>query len=92
LTGCEADLICVGHTHTPMEARVDGMHVVNVGSVSNPRPPDLRACYAILRASGDGYRVEHRRVEYDRAAVTSALEQLRHPGASFIARHMRGEI
>jgi predicted phosphodiesterase len=92
LLDCQADLICVGHTHQPMETRVDGWHIVNVGSVSNAQPPDLRASYAILKASEAGYRIEHRRVDYDRAAVVRALARIRHPGASFIANHMRGEI
>jgi len=37
----EADLVCVGHTHWPMDMRIDGVHLVNVGSVSNSFPPDL---------------------------------------------------
>jgi predicted phosphodiesterase len=92
LLGCEADLILVGHTHVPMEDHVGGKHIVNVGGVSNPLPPDLRASYAILTSSETGYQIEHRRVDYERAAVIRALEQMRHPGAGFIVRHMRGEI
>jgi predicted phosphodiesterase len=91
LSGCEAELICVGHTHWPLETRVDGRRVVNLGSVSNPLPPDLRACYVVLRADESGYSLEHRRVDYDREAVIAAVQRLRHPGAEFIIRHMRGE-
>src|SRR5688572_21341397 len=36
LHGCAADLVCVGHTHRPMNRQVDQWHVVNLGSVSNP--------------------------------------------------------
>jgi predicted phosphodiesterase len=92
LGGCEADLVCVGHTHWPMDLRLDGKRVVNLGSVSNPLPPDLRASYAILEAGRSGYRIRHRRVDYDHAAVIAALERMQHPGAAFIARHMRGEV
>jgi predicted phosphodiesterase len=86
----DTDLVCVGHTHQPMEATVKGTHVVNVGSVSNPVAPDLRASYVLLKADPSGHRVEHRRVEYDREAVIVALQRLWHPGAKFIVGHMRG--
>jgi predicted phosphodiesterase len=90
LAGCDADLVCVGHTHRSVDVRVGGTRVVNVGSVSNPVPPDLRASYVLLNASPSGYRVEHRRVDYDREAVVAALRRLRHPGAAFIIQHLRG--
>ncbi len=92
LCGCEANLVCVGHTHWPTDLRVDGTRIVNLGSVSNPLPSDLRASYAILEAGRSGYRIRHRRVDYDREAVIAALERVRHPGADFITRHMRGEV
>jgi predicted phosphodiesterase len=96
LSGCGADLVCVGHTHAPLDMTVGGTRVVNPGSVSNPymrgtAPPDLRAGYAFLQASADGYTIEHRRVDYDREAVVTALERLRHPGAPFIIRCLRGQ-
>jgi predicted phosphodiesterase len=91
LSGCEADLICVGHTHKPLDRRVNGQHIVNLGSISNPVPPDLRASYLILQANETGYQVRHRRADYDREAVVTALQRLQHPGADFIIKHMRGE-
>ena len=33
IAGCEADLLCVGHTHWPMNVRIGVTHVVNLGSV-----------------------------------------------------------
>lgn len=92
LAHCQADLICVGHTHRPMDVQVNSRRLVNVGSVSNPRPPDLRASYAILEADRTGYEVELMRVDYDREAVIAAVQATRHPGADFIIRHMRGQI
>lgn len=91
LDGCAADLVCVGHTHWPLERRVDGVQVVNLGSVSNPFAPDLRASYALLEADERGHRVRYRRVEYDRAAVIAALRRVRHPAAAFIASFMLGQ-
>jgi diadenosine tetraphosphatase ApaH/serine/threonine PP2A family protein phosphatase len=90
LGDCDADLAFVGHTHRPVDVIVRETRVVNVGSVSNPVPPDLRASYVVLEADATGYHVEHRRVEYDRKAVIAALESLRHPGAGFIVQHMCG--
>lgn len=92
LAGCDAGLIATGHVHWAQDRRVGGRHCVNPGSVSNPPAPDLRAAYAILHAEPGGYRIEQRRVEYDREAVIAALVRLRHPGAAFIIAHMRGEF
>jgi predicted phosphodiesterase len=91
LTGCDADLICTGHVHWVQDRRVGGRHAVNPGSVSNPPAPDLRAAYAILHAEPSGYRLQPCHVEYDREAVVAAVQRLRHPGAAFIIRHMRGQ-
>jgi predicted phosphodiesterase len=92
LAGCEADLVCVGHTHWPLQLEVDGVRVVNVGSVSNPFPPDLRACYTLLEADASGYRLEQRRVDYDREAAIAGLERVRHPARRFIARWLQGGL
>ena len=92
LSDCEADLICVGHSHRPMNIRVNGKHIINLGSISNPIAPDLRASYAILTADGQGYEVEHRRVSYDYQAVIKSLQQIQHPGCEFIIKHLWGEV
>lgn len=90
-TGHNADLIFVAHTHWAMEARVDGVHVVNAGSVSNVFPPDLRAVWVCLDSDANGYHVTYHRTSYDHKAVIDALERLRHPGRKFIIGFMRGE-
>ena len=87
-----ADLICVGHTHEVMDVWVNSRHLINLGSVSNPKAPDLRASYAILTADSHSHEIRHHYVEYDRQAVLAALEQIRHPGRAFISKFMRGEI
>jgi len=91
LAGCEAELICVGHTHRPWDRSLNHRRIVNLGSLSNPIAPDLRASYAILQADASGYQIQHRRVDYDREAVVAALQRLNHPGASFIIKHLRGQ-
>jgi predicted phosphodiesterase len=90
LEGCEADLVCVGHTHRPLNRCVGARRVVNLGSLSNPPTTERRASYVLLHADQTGYQLEHRLVEYDREAVISALERLGHPGAAFIIKHLRG--
>lgn len=90
LGDCDADLILGGHHHRPFDVTVKGKHIVNVGSVSISLPPDLRASYVILTADTSEYRIEHRRIEYNREAVIRALQHIRHPGARFIIKHMHG--
>jgi hypothetical protein len=35
--------------------------------------------------------LEHRRVDYDRAAVIEQLERVKHPGLEVLRAHFRGE-
>ena len=92
LAGCDADLVCVGHTHTVLDIEVDGIRVVNPGSISNPFPPDLRAKYAILEADETGYRIERQFVEYDHAAVIDQVHRVKHPAGDYIIRYMQGQV
>lgn len=91
LSGCDADLVCVGHTHWPMNIHVGDIHVINLGSVSNPRIPSLNASYALLEAGQTDYHLQHRQVAYDREAVITLLRDVRHPTFDFNASFMRGE-
>jgi hypothetical protein len=75
-----------------MDRQVGGVRVVNLGSVSNPWAPDLRASYASVEADASGYRLQHRRVAYDRQAVIEAVQRSRHPGAEFLVGHMLGKF
>ena len=92
LDGCEADLVFGGHTHHPFDWMIGDVRAVNLGSVSNPVAPDLRASYVVIDADGDGYTLEHRRVAYDCEAVIAALEALNHPGRDWLTKHHRGEV
>jgi diadenosine tetraphosphatase ApaH/serine/threonine PP2A family protein phosphatase len=91
LAGCEADLVIVGHTHIPLDRQVGRIRVVNLGSVSNPVTQGLQATYVLLEADEHGYRIQLRRVDYDREAVIKAIEHSRHPTPSFLIGFMRGE-
>jgi putative phosphoesterase len=90
LKDCSDDLICVGHNHQPINRRAGKWHVINPGSISNPRIPVLDASYAIIDAEKDGYSIEHRLAKYDREQVIRQVKALKHPGADFIINHMRG--
>ena len=86
-----ADLVCAGHTHRPTDRQVGPVRAVNLGSVSNPITDDLRASYVVIEADRHGHRVEHRRVDYDRAAFLATLERSGHPTADYIASFQHGE-
>ena len=92
LEGCDADLVLGGHTHSPFDRMVGDVRAVNLGSVSNPLAPDLRASYVMIDADEHGYVLEHRRVAYDCEAVIRALEALNHPGRKWLTAHHRGEL
>lgn len=89
--GCEADLVLVGHTHEPVVRRVDGVTVVNLGSISNPKGPDPRASYAIMEIDTDRVTVRHRRVAYDHAAFARSVHDVRHPAADFLLSFQKGD-
>jgi putative phosphoesterase len=87
----DADVVFVGHTHEPMVRRLDDALLVNLGSVGNPRAPDLRASWVLLESSVAGLAIEHRRVSYDHAAFMESVRRSGHPAAEFILSHQRGE-
>jgi diadenosine tetraphosphatase ApaH/serine/threonine PP2A family protein phosphatase len=73
-----------GHTHLPFArtSAVGGVELVNPGSVGMPLDGDHRAAYALLHDDGT---IEHRRVDYDHAAVPTALRE-RYGDAAWLAR------
>ena len=74
LVGAEAgDVIAFGHTHLPWHRTVDGVHLVNAGSVGRPKDGDWRAGYVTVGFDGTGVDVEFRRVEYDVARADAAI-------------------
>lgn len=60
LEGCDADVICVGHTHIPFVLQVGHKLVVNPGSIGVPRDGDPRAAYAVI----ENGKAEIKRVAY----------------------------
>ena len=88
LAGCEADVVVCGHTHVQYDRTVDGIRVVNAGSVGMPYEGSPDARWALLDAS-----VELVATTYD---ATGALETLFHTGfplyEGWFTRTLRGEV
>lgn len=59
------DVLAFGHTHKPWHREVEGVHLVNTGSVGKPKDGDWRAGYVLLAMDEGGPSPEFVRVEYD---------------------------
>jgi len=91
VAGCDADVVFAGHTHQVLDRVVGATRVINLGSVSNPLPEDLRASYTLVDADGTSHRITHVRVDYDHDAVVGAIDALAHPGRRWLIAKQRGE-
>jgi len=84
--GCAAGLVCLGHTHQPVNRHWKNIHIVNPGAVSLSLTADRNASYVLLEATKEGYTIQHRQAPYNRAAVIDQLHRLKHPGKGFLMR------
>lgn len=91
IAGAAADLIFVGHTHWALDRTVNGTRVVNLGSVSLPVLPDLRASYVLLAADEQGYQLTLRKVDYDHQQVIDQLQTQKHPACLTICGFLQGQ-
>ncbi len=66
----EADIVCVGHSHMQFNLSVEGMVILNPGSVGQPRDGDPRAAYAVIQDN----KIELKRVEYPIEETVSRVE------------------
>lgn len=73
LANIEADFVCVGHTHIPLDLQLDDKRLINPGSVGQPRDGDPRAAYAVI----ENGRVEFKRQTYD---LDVEIQRLRSSG------------
>jgi predicted phosphodiesterase len=69
--GCEADIVCVGHSHMQFNLVANNVVVLNPGSVGQPRDGDPRAAYAIIE---DG-RIELKRIDYPIDETVHRIQQ-----------------
>jgi putative phosphoesterase len=89
----DADIVFVGHTHWAQDYDVDGVRLVNLGSVSNQfKGSDPRASYVLLEADAESHQLQHCLVDYDHEAVIALAEASGHPAHALIASFMRGEV
>ncbi|TET50264.1 MAG: metallophosphoesterase [Anaerolineales bacterium] len=88
-SGLDASLVLYGHTHLPVDRTVDGMRIVNPGSVGIPFDGDRRTAYAVLEFGDRECRIEQRRVEYDVEEVIAEIARVEHPAREWIARRLR---
>lgn len=91
IAGAEAELIFVGHTHKPLDRTVDGIRVINSGSVSLPASAERRACWTLLTADDRGHMIEARRAEYDLDEVLADLQRVSHPSADWLQAKFRSQ-
>ena len=84
LTGVDAHWVVGGHTHDPTDRHVDGIRVLNPGSVGLPRTIGS-ASWMVIDSKPERTEIEHRSVEFDVAAVVDALHRRRHPNREFIS-------
>ena len=68
LADVDADVVVCGHTHVQFDRTVDGLRVVNAGSVGMPYEAEAGAYWLEL-----GPDVVHRRTGYDIAATAAAI-------------------
>ncbi|MBX6313385.1 MAG: YfcE family phosphodiesterase [Isosphaeraceae bacterium] len=76
LQNAEADIVCVGHSHLQFNLLVDGVVVLNPGSVGQPRDGDPRAAYAVI----DNGKIELKRVAYPIDETIARIEASPMPG------------
>jgi putative phosphoesterase len=75
LQNVDADVVCVGHTHLQFRLEVNGVVVLNPGSVGLPRDGDPRAAYAIIEEN----KIELRRVAYPVERTIARVEAMPWP-------------
>jgi putative phosphoesterase len=85
LAGLDVDYVCVGHTHQPYTIEVNGITVINPGSVGLSRDGDPRAGYAII----DDGTIEMKRVEY---AVADTVRLIQNSDIDSTAKQMLADI
>ncbi len=70
LQNVDADIVCVGHTHMQFKLDVNGVTVLNPGSVGLPRDGDPRAGFAIIEDN----KIELRRISYPIEQTVAQVE------------------
>jgi putative phosphoesterase len=80
LSGVEQRVVVCGHTHVQFDRLIDGVRLVNAGSVGMPYEDEPGAYWALL-----GPDVELHRTEYDLERAAAAIRASSFPGADEFA-------
>lgn len=64
-----------GHTHIPRDEMIQGVRILNPGSLGKPLDGDNRASFGIVHLSGGMVRFDLVRIPYDIDGTVSALEE-----------------
>ncbi|MCP4544457.1 MAG: metallophosphoesterase family protein [Chloroflexi bacterium] len=84
LAGLDARLLLYGHTHRPLDRTVDGVRIVNDGSVGIPLDGTPLPSYTLVDFKGDQCEITGHRVVYDRSEVIAELKRVEHPGVEWV--------
>lgn len=68
----DTDILVCGHTHKPYHRVVNGVHIINDGSVGKPKDGDPRACYVLITIDNN-VSVEFKRVNYPIKVVAKEI-------------------
>jgi putative phosphoesterase len=71
----DVDLMMMGHTHIPYHRIVEGVHLVNVGSVGKQKDGDPRASYTLIEINGE-LGVDVIKVEYPVTEVARRIKDV----------------
>ena len=83
-----AGIVIYGHIHHPYIRRLNGLAVVNSGSVSLALDGDVRATYVVF----DEGRIEQRRIAYDVEQVATEMVAMGYPNAAKYSPWLRTGI
>jgi putative phosphoesterase len=83
LAGVEEHVVVCGHTHLQFDRVVDGIRVVNAGSVGAPYEAESGAYWAVL-----GDDVEFRRTAYDVEAAVATIAATGYPRAAEAVQYL----
>ncbi|MGR3294730.1 MAG: metallophosphoesterase family protein [Candidatus Bathyanammoxibius sp.] len=71
IEGVDADLVLIGHTHMPMQRKLNNTVIINPGSVGFPSGYSPKASYVVWN-DGD---IEFKKVDYDIEKTIKALKK-----------------
>lgn len=73
-TGADCDVLVFGHTHVPWTRQIEGVQLINTGSVGKPKDGNPEAGWVLLTVDPDGTVTSTlHRVPYDVAITASAI-------------------